>query len=91
VRPESACSERVAALDLPTHTISLDGSCEAAAIFPQFVDPATLQELRNREVDPLTIPPEHNPERLDRGVVLGTNHLHIIIQKPDIGEFPCLL
>jgi hypothetical protein len=84
VEPELQCSERVQRLNLSIEAHRLDGATLVAAISPQLVDPETLAGLKNRK-RPLTIPPEHDPEKLGEQA-LDEEHLHIIVQKLDTGK-----
>ena len=75
VQPELQCSERVQRLNLPDEAHRLDGATLVAAVFPELVPAHVLTDLKKRERRPLRIPPEY---------------LHIIVQKPDTGEY-CFL
>ena len=83
--PEATCLEHVGELHLSKDAIKLDGGYEVATIFPQFVPSETLEALKDRTKRPLTVAPEYDPETLGNKV-LDKEHLHIIVQKPDIGE-----
>jgi hypothetical protein len=85
--PRNACVEHLRELDLSKDAIMLDEGYELASIFPQFLLPDALATLKSRELDPLVIPSEHNWEELESDKVLSQKHLHIIVEKPDIGEY----
>ena len=78
--------DRVENLDLPNHAIRLKPGQPVAAIFPQLLNSDTLEALKNDKEDPLKIPPEHDSTKLESAKLLSKKHLHIIVQKPDIGE-----
>jgi hypothetical protein len=85
--PKTQCIQLVQELVLSKDAIELDEAYQMAAIFPQFVLPDTLETLKSRKTRPLKIPPEHDFEKLGDQKTLNQDHLHVIVQKPDTGDY----
>ena len=60
-----------------------------AAIFSQLLFKESLEHLRKDKEDPLEIPAEHDPQKLE-GSRLFMKHLHIVVEHPPAGEFELL-